>query len=216
MSGGRATSGGGPGPAETVERAPSLRALGRESGRASTRVVGAHTYVAGDDRPVGGPMAATVGTRIPIEAIASSESLDLGDPDAATAADLVRAWTIDTLLGARFVASGRDDIPAAIASMLTAAIHPGPWTIDPHVLQVFDKYGVLHADVAAPADSATDQPLEVELYAEQTKVLDLDPSQLEPWLDPGRIPMEGPLEFQVIAATCSNVRHLGDGMPFYS
>lgn len=142
-------------------------------------------------------MAHWVGPRITAAEVAATEGIAYLEPEESTSSILVRAWWLDRLHGVHFTASGRDDIPRALTAMLTTALGDWPWEVDPHVLEVFDRYWMIHAHTPAPTDETTDQPLEIEVYAEP-------------------VGSDRSLTFTVVAATCSNVRHLGVGMPFYS
>lgn len=195
-------------------RAPALWALAREAKGASIWTIDQRIYLAGDDRPLGGAMAAVAGGRIASAEIEAGAGLEYADPVEARAAHLIRAWRLPSLEGVSFVVSNSDDIRATLETTLETTLGRHAWAIDPHVLLVFERYGMLHACAPAPIDSTTDQPLEVEILADPTRFVDLDAAQPKPWLELGKTGRER-IEFQVVAATCSNVRGLGVGMPFY-
>lgn len=181
------------------------------------RTRGGLTYAPGDQRLPSGPMARHLGPRLAPEVVADTEAVAYLEPAEAEAAKVVRAWTIDSLVGVSIHAATRDDLVSAVAATLADHLGPYAWAPDPHLLLVVDKYGFIHVNAPAPPDETTGQPMAIELCAAQVKPFDLPTSRVA-WLEAtrrGRVP-DGPYEFRVEVATYANMTLLGALMPFYA
>lgn len=137
--------------------------------------------------------------------------------DHPAAASLARGWLVPTLVGVTVRASVGAAVGAAIEALLAERLPVARWELDPHFVAVLSKHGCIHASAAAPPDITTDQPMDLQLFAEQRRPY----AGVGGWLDARRrlsglsLPA-GPFEFEIEVATYSNMHALGVGMPSYS
>jgi hypothetical protein len=184
---------------------------------AKSVVLHGREYLAADNRPAAGRMVPFLGSMLDRDGLESETFLDWP-----MVVPLVRAWPIDSLSGAVFSAGAEHDVGNALAALLAERCPGTTWDPPVRFWGPLRKYGFLHVTLAAPVDEATDQPMEMEVLADATRIGEFaDPQE---WLRSRRstlpeygmsTPADGPIEFAIRAATYSNISHPGVGVGFY-
>lgn len=200
-----------------------VKSLDAEGGRAEIDGV---VYLADDERPVGGPMAALLGPRFPLEAIKCTDWYAEFGEEERRAAPLVRAYPVTALLGARVSCARDGELGERLAALLEEHC-PGlglQASSERHAGRL-RKCGLVHTSLEAPPDETTDQPMTLELYG---PVVELNGrpigSGVGGWYDAWRrrhdddyqqVEVAEPFVFELRAATYANVSGPGIDVPFY-
>jgi hypothetical protein len=164
-------------------------------------------YLPNDARPVGGSMAPVLGPRLVV-------------------APLVRAYEVLPLIAATFSCHSESQLADSIKVLFAGCCESFDWRLDREgrLSGPLRKYGVVHANVGAPRDETTRQPMAVEFFAE---VVRLGSEPIGPgarWIDGwrsrygddyGRVEVAEPFELAIRAATYANVRYPGIDVPLY-
>jgi len=174
-------------------------------------------------RPLG-PLRDHVGPRIDLAKLQAGSAGEL-DEDVESTLPQVNAWPLLPLIGASFEVDSVAGIAAAIRGLLAARL-PGPdWWVPEHWDGPFCKYGMLHESLPAPPNTATGEPMALEVFGMAERVIspgsdewaqlamarmlrgDADPAELMAVRLPTRVVIE--------VATYANVRYPGVGVPLY-
>lgn len=163
---------------------------------------------------------------------------ELDDPDKVMAEDRpllsrVRAFEVPCLVGRTFEFKSPEELPEPLVQLLQRVWPSVPWkSLDRNSWPVFLKYRFVHANLPAPPDLTTGQPMSLEVYATLQSVdgIALDSPAGQAWEAQQRISftrqlMESANTFpsvqgsafvvRIDAAVYTNVKNVGAGMPVY-
>jgi hypothetical protein len=185
-----------------------------------------------DARPPAGPMAQYVTHRFTVEELAAHEENIIVAEDAPHLFELVRAFEVSGVAGGRFTAPSPDQLAPCLERFLCERLPVFEWQVPSVYLGPLWKYLILHDDFPAPPDTATGQPMHLEVAGEIVRIggleigRDFDREEGEPiylhWshyyaspVQSGDADIVRPLEIEITAATWANVQSSSANMPWY-
>lgn len=183
-----------------------------------------------DARPPGGPMAQYVARRFTSAELAAEEDNIIVAEDAPHLFDLVRAFEVSGVAGGRFTAPSPDQLAPCLERFLCERLPVFAWQVSSVYLGPVWKYLILHDHCPAPPDTATGQPMHLEVAGRVVRIgglvidweSDWEEGPVHDWsLYHSRpVSLDGadivqPLEVEMTAATWANVQSSSANMPWY-
>jgi len=102
-----------------------------------------------------------LGPRIPA---ADLYDADRHDDEDVLRLELVRAYTLRPLIGAKLMVGKAEDISGQVRRLLTERIPGFDWVVPDDWRGPFERYGVAHKSLLAPPHPETGEPMSVEVF----------------------------------------------------
>ena len=78
--------------------------------------------------------------------------------------DLVRAYTVRPLIGARLSVKGAEDIPVQLRALFAERMPGFDWVVPEDWRGPFERYGLAHSSIPAPPHPETGEAMALEIF----------------------------------------------------